>query len=196
GLATTLLGIPTVDALGLVCLLSGLIIFFALRGHLAWPLFFFTAAAAWASIDALHISIVNTVVVLAAAVAGIACLLHLYWAFGGRRGLASALPKGPNGEPIFMPGFWACAMVAVACLALASLLLWPLYSPPPAWSMGMLGIAAVLLSLRTIGDGRQVGFTKQNRTTAFARADDSIYTPLFTLLLFGALGALYLNGIR
>ncbi len=61
------------------------------------------------------------------------------------------------------------------------------------WTTVALILASAALAARTVGDGRQSGFTKTDRSTSFAKADDSIYTPLVTLLLLGALGALYLS---
>ena len=192
GLAAQLLGLSAVDGLGLVCVASGAIIFFTLRGHLAWPLFLLAAACAWASANALWPPIVWAVVIAAAAVAVSAAALHVYWAAGGRWGFAQAVPTGPDGRPAFTPGPFACLAAGTAAFALAALMVWPLIEPVPAWGWFGLVVAATLLTVRAIGDGRQAGFTKQDRTTAFARADDAVYTPLFTLLLFGALGSLYL----
>lgn len=196
GLAATLLGVTAVDAIALVALISGLLIFFTLRAHLAWPMFFFVAAAAWASVDALPTWVVFVVVLSAAIVAGAAATLHLYWAVGGRWALATAVPEGPTGAPAFQPGPVVCTAVALAGLGLVVMLCWPLWGSTPSGLIAPLGFAAVLLTARSVGDGRQSGFSKTNRKTAYARADDAIYTPLFTLLLFGTLGALYLISFR
>ena len=45
-------------------------------------------------------------------------------------------------------------------------------------------------TVRAVGDGRQAGFFKRDRSTPFAQADDQWFTPLVTLLAFGAGGAL------
>lgn len=50
------------------------------------------------------------------------------------------------------------------------------------------GIA--VLALPAIGDGRQAGFFKRDRSTPLTRADDQWFTPLVTLLAFGAGGSL------
>ena len=191
GLAAALVGLSVVDAAALVSLVSGLIILLTLRGHLAWPLFLFAAACAWASAGQLWPPAVQSIIVAASSVAVGAMGLHVYWAFGGKKGLANAVPQTPDGRPVFSPGALACLMVAFACVVLGAAMLWPLIGPTPDGIFVVLVVAALLLAVRVIGDGRQTGFTKQNHSTAFAQADDAVYTPLFTLLLFGALCALY-----
>lgn len=193
GLAAALLGVSAVDATALVCVSSGAIIFFTLRGHLAWPLFFFAAAAAWASTDALPSELVATTVVASVMATAIGAVVHLYWAMGGRRGLAVAVPQDRDGQPLFRPGPRTCSVVAIGCLAYGALLTWVLYRPAPPWLLGGLGMAALALAVRAAGDGRYAGFTKIHRETAFARADDAVYTPVFTLCFFGALAALHLG---
>jgi hypothetical protein len=56
----------------------------------------------------------------------------------------------------------------------------------------LLILALFVLSLRAVGDGRFVGFSKRVRDTAFGRADDALYTPAVVLLWFGAASALQL----
>ena len=53
-------------------------------------------------------------------------------------------------------------------------------------------IAFAGLTLRLIGDGRFVGFSKRVRDTAFGRADDALFTPAVVLLWLGTASALAL----
>ncbi len=55
------------------------------------------------------------------------------------------------------------------------------------------GVALGAFVVRAVGDGRQVGFTKSNRATAFARADDALYSPLVVALAFASAAALRLG---
>jgi len=110
--------------------------------------------------------------------------LHFHWAFGGRWGLASAIPQ-ENGVPIFTPGSLATALVALALLGAAVVPLWRagLFTIGPVWlpRAGM-GLLAVVFALRAIGDFRYCGFFKRIKGTAFARNDTRLYTPLCALV--------------
>jgi len=192
GLAAATLGAPPATILGVVCITSGVLGLGALRGHLAWPLFLLAGFAALARDGWLPSWSAIAIAALAALVSVGAAGLHLYWAFGGRRGLRAAVPERPDGRPAFEPGPLACLAVTVALLAFAGLLGWATLATSPWWVEAALGVATALLALRAIGDGRQVGFSKSNRRTRFARADDALYTPLVVLLAFGSLGALCL----
>jgi hypothetical protein len=104
------------------------------------------------------------------------------------------VPSLPNGQPLFSPGPLACIAVAVALATLTAALAWAVFLPAaPAWPLRtVLSLALIVLSLRAIGDGRFVGFSKRVRDTAFGRADDALYTPAVVLLWFGAASALVL----
>lgn len=119
------------------------------------------------------------------AIAGV----HVYWACGGRSGLAIALPSKPgDNQPLFKPGRFATLLVALA-LGLAA---WIVIATPGAlapltpWSHRYNRAPTFLLSLvfalRAIGDFRYLGLTKRIRNTPFARADTRFYTPLCALL--------------
>lgn len=106
-------------------------------------------------------------------------VLHFYWAFGGRRGLAGAIPTHGE-EPVFRPGAATTALVAVVLLAAAYVVVWRVVTPDlgPAW-LPRLGvwIVAVVMALRAIGDFRYVGVFKRVRGTAFSRNDTQFYSP-------------------
>ncbi len=194
GLAATIIGLAAVHAMAGVCVVSGLLILVMLRGHLAWPLFLLAGALAWASQGVLPTAVSAGLAAVAAAVALVVAGVHVYWALGGRWGADVAIPQGESGKPAFDPGPFACLAVAGALVVLAGLLVWPMLAGTvPSWASWGLGLAALVMAARAVGDGRQVGFSKSNHETRFARADDALYTPLVVLLVFGTLGALHLG---
>jgi len=190
GLAATLVGVPTGVAMGLTCLLSGVIVFVRLRAHLAWPLFLLAGLTALHAQGNLPEPLRLSVAGASVTVAVLAALLHLYWAFGGRWGMAAAVPKRSDGRPAFEPGPLACLAVVVALLTFAALVGATAVTEAPTWVRALTGAALLLLTVRAVGDRRQVGFTKTNRKTDFARADDALFTPLVVVLALGAAMAL------
>ncbi len=116
-------------------------------------------------------------------------LIHMYWAFGGRRGANGAIPM-LNGVPAFRPGVIPTLTVAAVLAGFAGLHLihigW-LAVALPAWlhHYGLWIIAAIFL-LRAIGDFRYVGFFKRPASTLFARMDSHYYSPLCILLSINA----------
>ena len=115
--------------------------------------------------------------------------LHVYWAFGGHRGRTGAIPER-DGEPLFRPGAAATLLVAFL-LAVAALLvleraaIGPGIVAPTVSRWGTRGVAAALVG-RAVGDFNHVGFFKRRRTTAFARLDTRLYSPLALALGLGA----------
>jgi hypothetical protein len=109
-------------------------------------------------------------------------LLHVYWAVGGGLLLPQALPSPPDSrKPRFEPGRLGAGLVALALShALYTLgTLTNLWNAP--WSVDATRYAAyawtAILVLRVNGDFRFVGIFKRVRNTAFARADDWVFTP-------------------
>lgn len=124
-------------------------------------------------------------------------LVHVYWALGGRRGLAAALPQLPvppgrqqPGEPAqrnaFTPSPAATLAVAAALLGVALLvaLRGGLFGAPvPHAAVRLvLGAAALAFFARAVGDFRLVGFFKRVKGSTFARMDSRVYSPLCVLL--------------
>lgn len=114
--------------------------------------------------------------------------IHVYWGFGGKWGLRSALPER-NGSAAFQPGPVATISVAVlfGCMALFYFLqsgqLSITDSLIPSWvnRYGLWLLAGIFL-LRAIGDFRYVGFFKQIHNSRFAQLDTRFYSPLCILL--------------
>ena len=190
GLCAVLVGAPVALTVGAVALVSGGIIFFSLRGHLAWPLFVLSGMSALHAGGFLPMVVVQVLIGLAVAIALGASAVHAYWAAGGSRGLLLSVPQHQDGRPLFSPGRPLCALVALVLLGYAGVLGLGLRGGASGIVSWLLGAAGLLLSARLVGDGKYVGFSKRHRSTAFGRADDHVFTPLVVLLWLGTLAAL------
>jgi hypothetical protein len=192
GMAATMFGIAPALAFGVVALSSGLLVFVMLRGHLAWPVFLASGLAALHGGGYLPSGVFSALAVLALLLATGVAALHVYWAFVGTSQGSSAVPSLPNGQLLFSPGPIACIAVAVAIGTLAAALAWAVFLPATvAWPLRtVLTLALLVLTLRAVGDGRFMGFSKRIRDTAFGRADDALYTPAVVLLWLGVASAL------
>ena len=108
--------------------------------------------------------------------AGLA-VVHVYWAFGGRKGRAAAVPEVGD-RAVFSPSKAATLVVALLLAASAVILIGCIREwASPLFEIGCAGIAVVLLA-RSIGDRRYVGLLKRVRDTDFARRDTWLYSPL------------------
>ncbi|PRQ05066.1 DUF3995 domain-containing protein [Enhygromyxa salina] len=189
-MAAAVLGLSLPIAIAGMALVSAAMIFVMLRGHLAWPLF------ALAGFAGLHLEglLARPLLGGAVLVAAITCIavagLHFYWALGGRWGSSVAIPTMAENAPAFRPPAWLTAAVGVALLVLAGLTSSVFLGGAPYFARWLLTAALALLVLRAVGDGRQVGFSKRDHASAFARWDDRLFTPLVVLLAFGAGAAL------
>lgn len=192
GVSAVLFGVAPALAFGVLALLSGATVFVMLRSHLAWPVFLACGLAALRGGGFLPNGVFVALALLAAALAFGVAALHMYWAFAGTKTNNSAVPSLPDGRPLFSPGPLACIAVAVALSTLGAALAWTVLLPPAvSWPLHtVLTLALIVLTLRAVGDGRFVGFSKRVRDTTFGRADDALYTPLVILLWFGAASAL------
>lgn len=191
GLGCLALGASPWQVLAGVALVSGLVIFVLLRGHLAWPIFFATALAAGLTGGLVGAGTLTALSLTAALGLGVAGLLHLRWAAGGGHDmLAAAVPTDAGGRPLLRPPWWTSLGVAVALLgAAAAMVLRTLGVAVPGLQAALV-LATAAFVLRVVGDGRHVGLFKRTRDTAFARLDDRYYTPLVVLFAFGGVAAL------
>ena len=114
---------------------------------------------------------------------------HVYWGFGGRWGVAAAIPQQPDGTPLFSPGLGACLVVAAglagfAYLRLALVNLLSLTSVPISPRLFGYGLSAIFAA-RTMGDFRFFGLFRKVQGTTFGRLDRTFYTPLCAVLALG-----------
>jgi hypothetical protein len=127
-----------------------------------------------------------------AAVLALLGAIHVYWAAGGTAGCAVAVPER-DGQPLFQPSPAATpgvagALLGAACLVLARLgLVRSVVSE--CWTRRGVWLLAGVFVLRAMGDFHYVGLFKRVRTTAFARWDTWLYTPLCLLLALGSASA-------
>lgn len=187
GLAATQLGLPVALSVAGVALVSGAVMLVFLRGHFAWPLFLVVGLAGLREGGVLGDDLLRGGGLAAAVVLALIGGLHFIWA--ASRPPANVIPTGKDGAPLFVPPPWMTVSVGVALLAFAGLVTAVSLGVGPQ-AMRWLALAGgAVLALRAIGDGRVAGFTKSVRDTAFARADDLLYTPLVTALALGVIGA-------
>ncbi|WP_018622171.1 DUF3995 domain-containing protein [Spirosoma luteum] len=115
-------------------------------------------------------------------------LIHVYWAAGGRWGLAESVPK-LNGAKAIKPGRFTTLVVALIFGFMAFFYLYkigwltPLNIIVPDWltRSGPWFLAGIFL-LRAIGDFRYVGLFKRVRGSRFSQLDTNFYSPLCLLL--------------
>lgn len=171
-------------------LLSGIAILVTMRGHLAWPVLLAIGLLAGEGAGLVPDAGLGLLAAAGVAVAVVAAGFHVAWAFGGATdSLALAVPRGDDGGPAFEPGRSMTLAVAVALVGLAATIVLAATTDLVVVRVVAWASLAVLL-VRAVGDGRQVGFSKTDRSTAFARADDRWWTPAVVLLGFGIGGAL------
>lgn len=189
-LAAIVLGTGAALTTGYACLATALLFFLLLREHLAWPIFLAGGLAALAEGGALSAPARWSLIGVSVLIAVSAAAVHVYWAVGGKRWLDRVIPTAQSGQPAFRPGAGACLAVVAALLVYAGLIIRVGEGNASGWESASTSVALAILMLRAVGDGRQVGFTKSNRSTAFARADDRVFTPLVVGLSLGAVTVL------
>lgn len=194
GLAATVLGVTGPVAVAVVAAVSGTVGLVRVRWHLSWPVF--CLAAVWAALAAgvasrwLPVTLVAAAVLVAIVAAG----LHLVWATGrARTSAAAALPTAPDGSAVLRsPSTAITVAVALALTIYAGALAALLLGASVPLARVVVAGAVVVLAVRAAGDGRYVGFSKRVRSTAFARLDDAIYTPIAASLAIGGVAGLAL----
>jgi hypothetical protein len=109
-------------------------------------------------------------------------LLHVYWGFGGRWGMAQSLPTNEQGETVLKPNAMACFVVAFGLMGMSvyvfgfsEMINLPL---PNLVSKYGIWVIAFIFLVRAIGDFKYVGFSKKIKKTRFAELDTRYYAPL------------------
>jgi hypothetical protein len=109
-------------------------------------------------------------------------LLHFYWGFGGRWGMAQSLPTNEQGETVLKPDSMACFVVAMGLLGMGfCFLVFVKIINIPAFevvSKHSIWVIAFIFLARAIGDFKYAGFSKKIKTTRFAELDTRYYAPL------------------
>ncbi|WP_088546954.1 DUF3995 domain-containing protein [Paenibacillus aquistagni] len=115
-------------------------------------------------------------------------IIHVYWAFGGTKGIQAVIPQDDQQQRKFSPGKWGTLFVAVCLLSSSVILgiqstLIPFVKQTQLVSILCL-FCFLVFGLRAIGDFNYVGLFKRRRHTSFAKMDTIAYTPLCLLLSF------------
>eukprot|EP01047_Picozoa_sp_COSAG01_P000036 COSAG01_NODE_1_length_100484_cov_170.446142_36_plen_144_part_00 len=134
-----------------------------------------------------------SVIALLTVLLSVITLIHVYWMFGGERGLDAALPhdisriKQSLAKPVIVALNFMLVLPVVMVLSVLILSLYPVFLPaivPPA-SMIYKGAAAVLI-VRGLG-GRLLN--KFSKKAQFIHLNNQLYSPVALLLgvLFASL---------
>ncbi|WP_045234987.1 DUF3995 domain-containing protein [Deinococcus pimensis] len=130
-----------------------------------------------------------TLPALVAAILFLLGALHVYWAWGGARGVGTVIPTTTDGGRPFRPGRLATLLVAgalllagVVTLAAGEVTALPV---PRAWVRGATWALSAVFALRALGDFRYVGVSKRVKTTPFSVWDTRLFTPLCATLALG-----------
>ncbi|WP_066758809.1 DUF3995 domain-containing protein [Crocinitomix algicola] len=113
-------------------------------------------------------------------------IIHFYWLFGGKKGLASAIPtKNNRSKPVAIPHF-ATLIVALGLgffglLYLSRFIDITLPLPNFIQKFSYWTIPTLFI-LRAIGDFNYVGIFKKIKSTPFAKADAKWFVPLCIII--------------
>lgn len=189
-----LLGVDPFIVISVQSFVCAVIIFFSLRGHLAWPLFLAVGVAALSASGFLSASVLKIAMDLSALGLGLVAILHLYWAAGGRFLADEAMPELRGEKSLDQDGkswqfeLWsfnpsATLTVGIALIlgGMATVVFFQANSPNSFSFYGTIVIAAIM-TLRSIGDFKYVGFTKTFRASTFAKYDDKLFTPFVAFI--------------
>jgi Protein of unknown function (DUF3995) len=120
--------------------------------------------------------------IINAAILWVISLLHFYWGFGGRLGMAQSLPTNEQGETVLKPDAMACFVVAIGLMCMSvyvfgfsKMINLPL---PNLVSKYGIWVIAFIFFARAIGDFKYAGFGKKIKSTPFAKMDTQYYVPL------------------
>ena len=192
GIAIIFADLPISAAVFVAAGIPGLVLLTRLRGHLAWPLFLLAATAA-----AVQDGLVGTMALRVTAIVAVgtlvgAGLVHIYWAAGGRWMADRVFPMRSDGQAVGKPPPLLTLVVAGALFGFAALVVLASAGSTRGLVQPLVITGVVVFTIRAIGDGRFVGFSKTVRGTLFSAADDRYFTPIVVLIAFGATASLLL----
>ncbi|MGL1934112.1 MAG: DUF3995 domain-containing protein [Fibrobacterales bacterium] len=127
-------------------------------------------------------------------VLSIVVCIHVYWAFGGKWAIDSAIPS-KNGEPLFKPGFGGTLFVALMLIVISTALLiqiriFSIAQIEKGYVTYFLMAIGIVFIVRAIGDFRYVGVFKKVTDSSFAYWDSRLFSPAFLMMgiLIGLVG--------
>ena len=108
--------------------------------------------------------------------------IHIYWLFGGKKGLVSVLPTKENQDyvvsiPPIATLLSALALFGFACVYIIKSDLFELAISESLLNSLCWGLPVIFI-LRAIGDFNYLGFFKKVKNTKFATADSKVFAPL------------------
>lgn len=114
--------------------------------------------------------------------------IHVYWAFGGTKGISAVIPQDVHNHHKFTPGKWVTLLVAVCLFSSCFILgiqssLIPFVKQTKLVSI-LCFFCFLVFALRGIGDFNYVGLFKKVRRTSFSKMDTIAYTPLCLFVSF------------
>lgn len=125
------------------------------------------------------------IAIVVCSILSLIALVHVYWAFGGKRWLDVVAPKIPTkqNEAAFHPGMVATLVVAFGlglfAMSIVQVMAWVDISERLIYvAYG----AAVIFLLRAIGEFKYLGFFKRIKDSGFAKMDTILYSPLCLFL--------------
>jgi hypothetical protein len=123
--------------------------------------------------------------------------VHIYWFFGGKWGLDSAIPSTDSGDVSMRPSKFATLMVAFGLISFGLFYLVMgglLKIESTDATLKFVGVSIPIIFLvRAIGDFNYVGFFKKTKNTHFAKMDRKYFSPLCLLI---AISGLYIYFFR
>jgi len=128
---------------------------------------------------------------LAIAIMVTTATIQMYWALGGRIGVALAQPEAAKGSFVrrsapSKPSATATLLIATCLVVAADLMLVRVGVFTSKISPDGVRIACAVLAagflIRAVGDFKFVGFFKRIRGSRFARLDTALYSPLCLFL--------------
>ncbi len=116
-------------------------------------------------------------------------IIHIYWAFGGKWGIAGAIPTH-EGKPLFEPEPIGTLVVSLGLIFASSIILGRVgyitlntrFDFIFEWGIWFL---AIVFLLRAIGDFKYVGLFKKIKDTNFAYWDTRLHSPLCFIISIG-----------
>ncbi len=189
GIAAVLFSVSATLSFAMVALLTAAMVFVMLRGHLAWPICLVAGIALIIAEFGLPTSVARTTGLATSVILILVAVLHVYWACGGPALADSAYPT----ERMQAPGPAATLAVAALLTLYAGLVAaHSLEVGPHVVRWGVIA-GVTILTLRAVGDGKYIGFSKQVRESKFGQFDDAYFTPLVVALAIGASSTLFVG---
>ncbi|NJB37513.1 DUF3995 domain-containing protein [Croceivirga sp. JEA036] len=124
-------------------------------------------------------------------------VLHLYWLVGGTWALNKVIPTKEEEKSNLKILPLATLLVALGLLFLAFVYLEQTsfinHLLPVTLGEVALWFVPILFLIRAIGDFNYVGFFKRVKTTAFAKADSKLFSPLCLGIAFAGFAIIFLG---